>query len=69
MARDFTAAESAFREAVRLDAQLVDAWVMIVRIASAVHGPEAGRAAVIAALTANPGNPALLALQRQLIDG
>lgn len=64
--RDFKSADDAFSEAVSLDPQLVDAWVMIVRIRAALSGAEAGLAAVRLALNANPGNPDLLALQRQL---
>ncbi|WP_245155568.1 multiheme c-type cytochrome [Paracoccus ravus] len=64
--RNFSAAEGAFREAVRLDPQLVDAWVMIVRIKDATEGPEAARTALDEALEANPGEVALLDLALRL---
>jgi len=59
-------AESAFREAVQLDPQLVDAWVMIIRILAAVGDrPEALKASDDA-LAANPKNEILLMLKKQL---
>ncbi|WP_340109047.1 multiheme c-type cytochrome [Pikeienuella sp. HZG-20] len=69
VARDFAAANEAFRKAVRLDPQLVDAWVMIIRIEAAFNGADAGRQAARLALQANPDAPALLALHRQLNQG
>jgi predicted CXXCH cytochrome family protein len=65
-ARAFPAAVGAFREAVRLDPQLVDAWIMLVRIAAAAEGPAAARAVVDAALAANPQAPELRAMEREL---
>ena len=44
--REFTLAESAFAEAVRMDPQLVDAWVMIARLRAA-QGDSAGAEEVL----------------------
>lgn len=64
--RDFAGAESAFREAATLDPQMVDAWIMLARIGGALHGAEAALSAVRLGLAANPDDPTLLALRRQL---
>ncbi len=62
--RDARTAVSAFREAVTLDPQLADAWIMLVRVQMAV-GDVAGAAdSLQAALAANPDNQALTALRR-----
>ena len=64
--RNLELAEAAFREAVALDPQLVDGWVMIARI-RAVAGDAAGaRAALAEGLAVNPGQPVLEELGRQL---
>jgi predicted CXXCH cytochrome family protein len=65
-ARNLGLAQAAFREAVGLDPQLVDGWVMIVRIAAATGDADGARRAVAEALAANPGQPVLLDLERQL---
>ncbi|MCZ0963853.1 multiheme c-type cytochrome [Paracoccus benzoatiresistens] len=62
--RDFTAALDAFERAVALDPQLVDAWMMVIRLHAAMNDPDAAEAALGRALSANPGNVNLLALQQ-----
>ena len=57
--RNFQAAVAAFEEATALDPQLVDAWVMQVRIRSALGDMAGAQLALQKALLANPGNPAL----------
>ena len=64
--RHARAAESGFREAVELDPQLVDAWVMLVRIQLATGRAGAARTTVDAALAANPYSAALATLRDQL---
>ncbi|MEM9395765.1 MAG: multiheme c-type cytochrome [Pseudomonadota bacterium] len=65
--RDFQSAIQAFRQAVELDPQRVDAWVMMVRIGAALGAPPRNiRAIVMEALQANPGDPDLQALLGQL---
>ena len=64
--RDPAAAVAAFREAVALDPQLLDGWIMLARIHAAMGDVEAARAALEEALSANPEDPTLLALRRQL---
>jgi len=63
--RDSRAAEQAFREAVRLDPQLVDAWNMIVRIRAVVGDRDGARAALDDAILANPSNGFLLSLKEE----
>ncbi|MEP2533427.1 multiheme c-type cytochrome [Shimia sp.] len=63
---DLTSAERAFRTAVRLDPQLGDAWIMLVRIAAAQRGQAAARKVLSEALQNIPDNAGLLALARQL---
>lgn len=57
--RNMPAAATAFATATDLDPQLVDAWVMQARIASATQGPEAAKRILDQALAANPGNVVL----------
>ena len=64
--RDLRLAESAFREAVSLDPQLVDGWVMIARIRAATGDVAAARAALDDALAANPSDATLSALLAQI---
>ena len=52
--RRFPAAAQAFAEATRLDPQQVDAWVMRVRLAAELEGPDAAQKLLDEALTANP---------------
>jgi predicted CXXCH cytochrome family protein len=65
-ARNFELARAAFAEAVAMDPQLVDGWTMVVRIAAATGDTGGARAALAAALAANPGDPTLGALQSEL---
>lgn len=64
--RNTPAAIGAFREAVTQDPQLLDAWVMLVRLEASTNGAEAASAVVEEALQANPGQPDLMAMQREL---
>jgi tetratricopeptide (TPR) repeat protein len=64
--RDLRAAAGGFREAVALDPQLVDAWLMLARIQLATGRRERARATLRAALAVNPGSTALTELDRQL---
>ncbi|MCC2111492.1 MAG: tetratricopeptide repeat protein, partial [Hyphomicrobiales bacterium] len=64
--RDFDAAEAAFREAVRLDPQLVAAWAMIVRLRAARGDRTGAIEALDQALLRNPDSDELRGLQRQL---
>ena len=63
--RNFQAAEQAFRETTRQDPQLVDAWVMLVRIRAAFGDVTGARAILKEAMVNNPGNEALDALSQQ----
>lgn len=63
--RNAPAAAAAFAEATRLDPQLVQAWVMQVRIAAANGDRAAAEAHLAQALKRNPGDPALEALAAQ----
>jgi predicted CXXCH cytochrome family protein len=58
--REFTMAESAFAEAVRMDPQLVDAWVMIARLRAAQSDGAGAEEALSNGLRFNPDS-ALLA--------
>ena len=64
--RDPVGASAAFREAVRMDPQLVQAWSMVVRIAALTGNSEEARAALEEALAANPGDASLEALRAQI---
>jgi predicted CXXCH cytochrome family protein len=64
--RDWRLAAEAFREAASLDPQLVDAWVMLVRIHAATGDVAAARAALDKALAVNPGAPALAGLAAEI---
>lgn len=57
--RNAQAAIAAFEEVTRLDPQLVDAWVMQVRIRLAVRDMAGAQLALQKALVANPGDPVL----------
>ena len=59
-------AQKAFHEAVRQDPQLVQAWIMLVRIAAAIGDRKAARAAIESGLLANPEHRALISLREQL---
>ncbi len=64
--RDVKAAEGAFREAVRLDPQRVDAWTMIIRILAATGDISGARHAADKALAANPSDATLKSFRDQL---
>jgi predicted CXXCH cytochrome family protein len=64
--RDWRLAEAAFAEAADLDPQLLDAWIMVVRIRAAFGDERGARAAFASAASANPGAPALAALEVEL---
>lgn len=66
--RNLQAAEAAFREAVRLDPQRVEAWTMIIRILAAVGNQAGARQASEDALLANPRNEVLLELSERLLS-
>ena len=57
--RSAVAARAAFGEAVTLDPQLVDGWVMLARIAAATEGVGATLAILEEALARNPEDPVL----------
>jgi predicted CXXCH cytochrome family protein len=60
--RNFSGAEQAFAEAVRMDPQLVHGWAMLARIRAAEGRPIAAEDALNEALAANPGNKELSTL-------
>jgi Tfp pilus assembly protein PilF len=64
--RNLEVAEAAFREAVALDPQLVDGWVMVARIRAAVGDVAGARQALDEGLGANPGQGDLEAMRGQL---
>ena len=65
-ARNLQVAESAFREAVDLDPQMVEGWGMIARILAATGDAAGSRKALMQGLTANPGAPMLESLLAQI---
>ena len=65
-ARHVQVADSAFREAVALDPQLVEAWAMIARIHAATGDLAGARQALGEGLAANPGAPLLETLLAEL---
>ncbi|WP_198670695.1 multiheme c-type cytochrome [Oceanicella sp. SM1341] len=64
--RNIPAANRAFREAVTLDPQRVEAWVMLSRIAAATEGAAAALAIVDEALAAAPGDFSLRSMRAEL---
>jgi cytochrome c-type biogenesis protein CcmH/NrfG len=64
--RNLPAAEGAFREAVRLDPQQIEAWVMLARIAAATQGAAAARAVLDEALALNPEDATLQQLKTEI---
>jgi tetratricopeptide (TPR) repeat protein len=64
--RRFREAESAFAEAVRLDPQLVDAWVMIARLRAAQGDEDGAIEALESGLTFNPRSLALVQLLKDI---
>lgn len=57
--RNAQAAIAAFEEVARLDPQMVNAWVMLVRIRLAIRDVAGAQLALQKALVANPGDPVL----------
>jgi tetratricopeptide (TPR) repeat protein len=64
--RNIPAAISAFSQAVEMDPQLIQAWVMLARIQAAVGQPNELKKTLNKAINANPNNLELLQLFRQL---
>ncbi|PRY26807.1 cytochrome c554/c'-like protein [Aliiruegeria haliotis] len=64
--RNIASALASFREAVRIDPQMAQAWVMIVRLEAATGNEDGARAALAEALAQLPDDPGLLSLQAQL---
>ncbi|TYC48320.1 hypothetical protein FMN50_27470 [Rhodobacterales bacterium] len=64
--RNPQSALAAFEEAARLDPQLVDAWVMLVRIRMAIGDMAAAQLSLQKALLANPGDPILETYRSEL---
>jgi cytochrome c-type biogenesis protein CcmH/NrfG len=64
--RNPAAGTRAFREAVVMDPQLVEGWIMIARISAALGDIEGAAASIDAGLAANPGNGALMQLHREI---
>ena len=64
--RNLAAAQHAFREAVRQDPQLVDAWRMLVRIALAKRDILEAARMVDQAVAANPENEMLKGMAREI---
>lgn len=66
--RNMPAALSAFGDAVTLDPQLIDAWVMIARIHDALGDRQAARRTLDAAIVANPDDISLPLMRADLSD-
>jgi hypothetical protein len=64
--RNVAAGNQAFREAVAMDPQLVEGWIMIARISTAVGDLAGAAAAVDAGLAANPGDETLMKLKDEI---
>jgi hypothetical protein len=64
--RNIPAAQEAFGRVTELDPQMLDAWVMQVRIALAAEDPAGAREILRAALAANPDAPVLLGMASDL---
>ncbi|MGI1661961.1 cytochrome c3 family protein [Palleronia sp. KMU-117] len=64
--RNLEAADRAFAEVVRMDPQRQEAWVMRVRIAAAIEGPERALAIVDEALAVLPDDLTLLGFRAEL---
>lgn len=63
--RNIQAAEQAFQEAARQDPQLLDAWIMLIRIRAAVGDLQGARSVLKQAMASNPGSEELDALSKQ----
>jgi predicted CXXCH cytochrome family protein len=64
--RNFEAAAGAFHQAVEMDPQRVEAWRILVRLTSAIDGPEAARLVLRQAMARVPNDPVLNQLQLSL---
>ncbi|MBL4769167.1 MAG: ammonia-forming cytochrome c nitrite reductase subunit c552 [Rhodobacteraceae bacterium] len=64
--RNFEAATRAFYEVVEMDPQRVDAWRILVRLTSAIDGPDAARLVLNQAMGYVPDDPVLKQLQLSL---
>jgi tetratricopeptide (TPR) repeat protein len=64
--RNYRAAERAFTEAVRMDPQRVDAWIMIARLRAAQGNREGATNTLLQAIKANPNNADLEKLMIEL---
>jgi predicted CXXCH cytochrome family protein len=64
--RNFEAADRAFRQVVQMDPQRVEAWSILVRLTSALEGPDAARRVLRHALDRVPGHPVLVQLQASM---
>ncbi|MFV0409051.1 MAG: multiheme c-type cytochrome [Paracoccus sp. (in: a-proteobacteria)] len=64
--RNLPAAAGAFREAVTLDPQRAEAWVMLVRLEATLNGRDAAARVIAEGLAAIPGQPELEAMQAEL---
>jgi len=64
--RNWQMASQAFAEAVSLDPQLVQGWIMQARIAAALEDRQGAARAVSQGLAANPGDPTLTGLAREM---
>jgi tetratricopeptide (TPR) repeat protein len=64
--RNFAGAADAFGEALQLDPEMVEAWIMRIRIAAALADLGEARRLLDQALAANPGHQGLLALGEEL---
>lgn len=64
--RNAPAASAAFREVVEMDPQMIDAWVMLARIAAATAGPDATLAVLREAVARNPDDATLRGLLGQV---
>jgi len=60
-------AEAAFREAVQLDPQRVEAWIMLVRLAAATRGTEAATTVIEQALAVLPDDDSLVRLREEVL--
>ncbi len=65
--RAFPQAEAAFREAVQLDPQRVEAWIMLVRLAAATRGTEAAMTVIEQALAVLPDDDSLVRLREEVL--
>jgi hypothetical protein len=64
--RNLPAAQGAFALVTDLDPQMMDAWIMRVRIALAANDPAGAREILLEGLAANPDAPALRGMARDL---